>query len=826
MVNSVLVGTTSDGILSGSNNNALYLYNCTIGNIGDDALDWRGTGVVRNCIFFSVADDALARRSGSLTASHILFDDVGGDVANGVTPSETLTGQAMFEDEAELDLRLTVGSPAIDEGMDGSAWASDDLTGGERPAGQAWDLGAYEYGASVYYASIPYETDFESGAGEEWINAQTETNGTLGQFAGRYYRSGSGSLLPSLNVSGTPGETYYLFFDFYAIDSWDGDNTTYGPDRLFVDVDGVRLFDHSYSYREDFPDDNPFPMESQGNYGFSYWPEEVYRRVYVRFTPAASLTTIEFSTTQMQGLSDESFGLDNVMVLSEEDAQAYLGVFVDVSEATGFDVENDSANNTGSGQLWGDIDRDGDLDVVITGLDARLMRYDAGTGTYDAQTLGSGGNVRRQGALLDVDRDGDLDFWSVNVSSYNTERLFAMTGGTTMTDVGSAGFSGPSNNEGVGAGDVDADGLTDLVMFSENGNWIGINTGEDPVRFEATSESADGLTGFGRNGNGEYVSGADVNNDGYPDFLYHYGGGRLFQSRGDGTYIADQRGIAIRTGEDDKSGSAWGDYDNDGDMDLFSPSFRSGEAGFLYRNVGISGVYDAVSGEDVPLALFVNASAEGGIDSAAKQRSAAWGDYDNDGDLDLLVTTDADDPLLLYQNQGDGTFERVEEGAGISGDLHDAVFVDYDNDGDLDIAASRAGGTNVLLENTTDGTAYLKVRAVRPGENEVAVDVIGARIELWTADGSAILARRDVGVARGYGGIEPVWAHFGGVDPSGTYTLRVVWPGGDEVTREVTPGSVSTTIGGTTIAQMVTIVQEDRGRPRVLEWHEVSVVDE
>ncbi len=115
---------------------------------------------------------------------------------------------------------------------------------------------------------------------------------------------------------------------------------------------------------------------------------------------------------------------------------------------------------------------------------------------------------------------------------------------------------------------------------------------------------------------------------------------------------------------------------------------------------------------------------------------------------------------------------------------------------------------------------------VREGGAAALVDVVGARVGLWNSAASAILARREIGVARGHGGIEPMWAHFGGVTPSSTYTVRIVWPGGDEVSQQVIPASVSTTIGSTTIAQMLSVTQEDQTRARVVRWREVSSVDD
>ena len=202
-------------------------------------------------------------------------------------------------------------------------------------------------------------------------------------------------------------------------------------------------------------------------------------------------------------------------------------------------------------------------------------------------------------------------------------------------------------------------------------------------------------------------------------------------------------------------------------------------------------------------------------------RSAAWGDYDNDGDLDLYITTESGTANLLYTNDGDGTFTLEALGAGLTGDFQDAVFVDFDNDGDLDLALTRldGDGRTVLLENQTDNDAYLKVRLV--GTGNVNTLAIGARVELWNADESALLATREVGTARGYGGTEPLWAHFGGTDPAATYTLRIVWPGGAVQTQQVVPQDASTTIGAQTIDQMVTVTAQPAG-VRYVEWREVD----
>ncbi len=352
------------------------------------------------------------------------------------------------------------------------------------------------------------------------------------------------------------------------------------------------------------------------------------------------------------------------------------------------------------------------------------------------------------------------------------------------------------------AAGVDGGGYGDIVMFSTNGNWIGHHGGRVAESLTGTADLAYGLNDAGDYGAGGFCSSGDVNDDGFTDFFYHYGTGKLFLSDGDGTYTENAGGISVVTGDTENVGSAWGDYDNDGDADLFVPRNASGQRGYLWRNDG---------------GTFVDVTVAAGISDTSGHRGCCWGDYDNDGDLDLYICT-ASTTNVLYENQGDGTFLAASENAGAGGDSHDAVFVDYDNDGDLDLAVTRQGKPNVLLQNGTDDENYLKVRAIGYGVAMTNKAAVGVRVELYESDGTTFLARREIGVARGYGGSEPIWVHFGGVTKSSTYVVKVHFASGvQEVT--VVPQSVSTTIGATVINQMVTV--QERG-PRIGLWREVK----
>jgi hypothetical protein len=136
--------------------------------------------------------------------------------------------------------------------------------------------------------------------------------------------------------------------------------------------------------------------------------------------------------------------------------------------------------------------------------------------------------------------------------------------------------------------------------------------------------------------------------------------------------------------EDMGSGLAWGDYDDDGDPDLFLVNFR----GSIFnedpdRDAGKSALYRN-NGDGT----FTNISAAAGVERATFGMSAAWGDYDNDGDVDLYLANYG--PNVLYRNEGDGTFIDVTEATGVGDDRFSAgsAWSDYDNDGDIDLYVS------------------------------------------------------------------------------------------------------------------------------------------
>jgi hypothetical protein len=149
--------------------------------------------------------------------------------------------------------------------------------------------------------------------------------------------------------------------------------------------------------------------------------------------------------------------------------------------------------------------------------------------------------------------------------------------------------------------------------------------------------------------------------------------------------------------------AAWGDYDGDGDLDLYVTNWGTALGvpyNHLYRNDGDS--------------TFTDVGLSAGVASDRNSSSAAWGDYDNDGDLDLYVTNwQAQD--LLYRNSGDGTFTNVTGSAQMDvsaeGRKMEAAWVDFDLDGYLDLYLCKYYAPNQLYYNNQDGSftevAYL-----------------------------------------------------------------------------------------------------------------------
>ena len=665
---------------------------------------------------------------------------------------------------------------------------------------------------------VPYFNNFETSVSAGWSLARFTSTAQLTRFLGDFGRNGNAQEETTLVLATAAGKSYTLIFDLYGLRTPDGSNTQWGPDYFNVLIDGVSVFretvgSSTYSYA--------LGTDAYGNMGVGS-NDCVFRAVTLTFVPAGAACRIRFLGGFSQARSDEAWAIDNVRVVESADAAQYAPKFGDVSKGRTFQVTATTVAGDAAGVSWADVNNDGYLDGILTGRTARQFIYSPASKKFTATALVGSGYFYRQAAVGDLDNDGDTDFFGMSGDS--TEVCLLGQGTGAFVNAGALGFTSASTIENAAAADVNADGWLDVLMFAGNGNaqatnggatrWPGIvgfgGSGTAGVPFAAPFASVTtpaGLNSVGAAGDGVYVASADVNDDGVPDFWYGFGGGRLFVSSPTG-YVASTA-ISSDVSNTNKVGAAFGDFDNDGKVDLFVPAYTVGQRGKLYRGLGDG--------------TFVDVSIASGISNTGGQRSCCWGDYDNDGDLDLYIVGLNAVGNSLYRNEGNGTFTLVDERSrSVGTDSMDACFGDYDNDGDLDLAVSVNNFTSTLYENAMNVLSptrnYLKVRFVGKGAGATNVQGVGQRVLLLDSTGK-VIARRDLGGARGIG-TEPVVAHFGGVDPAKKYFVKV-FSKGKGYTTAVTPGTVTTRIGANTFNQMVTITEADLKPPlRITSWTE------
>jgi hypothetical protein len=273
---------------------------------------------------------------------------------------------------------------------------------------------------------------------------------------------------------------------------------------------------------------------------------------------------------------------------------------------------------------------------------------------------------------------------------------------------------------------------------------------------------------------------ADYDEDGDLDVYvsnYRLVANRLWQNDGQGN-LKDVAHEALVAGDGDLGawghtiGSAWGDLDNDGHLDLFVGNFShppeyQDRPKFL-KNLGPAKSF-----------VFEDLSANAGLHWQESYASPTLGDFDNDGHLDLFFTTVyPGDTSVLYRNRGDWRFENVTAASGIStASTYQAAWADFDGDGYLDLVS---GGK--LYRNPGGTNSWLKVKLV--GGQGIDHSAIGTQVRLQLGD--QVLTRQ-VESATGQGNRDDATLHFGLGDWTQPVTLTVRWLDGKEQTIEAKP---------------------------------------
>jgi hypothetical protein len=282
------------------------------------------------------------------------------------------------------------------------------------------------------------------------------------------------------------------------------------------------------------------------------------------------------------------------------------------------------------------------------------------------------------------------------------------------------------NGSGVCWIDYDNDGWPDLYLV--NGATLANLQGRVPQRttnhlyrnnHDGTFTDVTAKTGVPGRGWGFGCVAADYNNDGYTDLLVtNFGPNILYKNRGDGTFADVTEKAGVGGGNIWHAGAAFGDYDRDGNLDLFVPGYLDFDAAkpelksCEYRGVMVHAC-GPLGYRGAPDALYHNNGDGTFTDVTARANvadkklyfgfQAVFEDFDNDGWPDLLVGNDSN-PNYFYRNKHDGTFEElgVASGVAFSGDGKEMSTMgiavgDYDHDGNMDIFITTFANDNYIL---------------------------------------------------------------------------------------------------------------------------------
>lgn len=465
-----------------------------------------------------------------------------------------------------------------------------------------------------------------------------------------------------------------------------------------------------------------------------------------------------------------------------------IGRFRDIGQQVGV-----GRLNQAGGAIMEDFDNDGLFDIAITCFDPTqpmALYRNKGDGTFEDRTERAGLSNQPGGLYcvqVDYNNDGHMDIYVTRgawVPYPMRPSLLRNNGDGTFTDVTKeAGLLDPVNSIAVGWADYDNDGYLDLFVCCERQVNRLYHNKRDGT-FEEVSAHA-GVRNTGKSCKG--IAWIDFDNDGYPDlFLNHLAGtAQLYRNNRDGTFANVTVAMGIKGPEHGFSCWAW-DFDNDGWLDIFATSYLftledvvkglqgqavSSPTSKLYRNLQGKG--------------FEDVSEKFGVAQVFATMGSNFGDFDNDGYLDIYLGTGSPDldvlvPNRMFKNVAGQRFAEITASSG-TGQLqkgHGVACGDWDRNGTVDLFLEMGGAINgdkyhnILFQNPGQGNNWLSVKLVGKKTNRAAV---GARIKLVTAGPEPLTIHRHVSSGSSFGA-NPMEQHIGLGKADRVARLEIHWP--------------------------------------------------
>jgi enediyne biosynthesis protein E4 len=442
------------------------------------------------------------------------------------------------------------------------------------------------------------------------------------------------------------------------------------------------------------------------------------------------------------------------------------GTFTDVTEKAGL-----IHHGWGQGVCIGDYDNDGFDDLFVTYFGKNVLYHNNGDGTFTDVTdkAGVGGNGKRWNtgcAFVDYDRDGKLDLFVANYIDLDLATAPVPESGPclykgVMVACGPPGLKGGKN-----------------ILFHNNGDGT----------FTDVSESSGILDANGTYGLG--VLTADFDNDGWPDIYVANDSApsALYQNKKNGKFedIAIEAGCALSPDGKPQAGMgvSAADYDRDGNLDIVKTNF-AGDTPSLYHSVG------GANFEDTTFAAGLGAHTQylgwgvGFIDFD----NDGWADIlICNGHVypeveQLKTEAGYKQHKLLYRNLRNGRFEEVTElaGPGINAAVaaRGCAFGDFDNDGDIDVVVNTVNGLPQLLRcDSSSGNNWIKVKLIGTKSNRSA---IGARVTCVATFPGESKPHRQIDEVRSGGSYfsqSDLRVHFGLGKAEKVDLLEIRWPSG------------------------------------------------